>query len=96
MIVKDYAGEEIDTREETARPGPFGDGLAVLLHFFEDVDESRGDFTVYGTGRRFGRRVLWCDTQGFMSTSTYANEDEASQVLNDWADEYDQNEGLDW
>jgi hypothetical protein len=89
MKIKDYAGEEIDTREESARPGPYCDGMSVLLHELDSEDEARGDFCVYGTGRRFGRRVLWCDTQGFMVTQTYATADEASEALNAWADQCD-------
>ncbi len=89
MIITDIAGEALDTREETNRPGPYCDQLSVLLHNTEWEDESRGDFTIYGSGRRFGRRVLWCDTQGFMSTSTYATADIASVDLNNWADQYD-------
>ncbi len=89
MLVRDFGGDVVDTREESSRPGPFCDGLAVLLHFSEFEDEARGDFCVYGTGRRFGRRVLWCDTQGFMATATYASADQASAELNDWADTFE-------
>lgn len=92
MIVTDYAGDPVDTREECALPGPFLNGLAVLLHFSDTEDESRGDFTMYGTGRRFGRRVLWCNTQGFMVTETFDTADAASAALNTWADYYETDE----
>ncbi len=90
MIIYDIAGETLNTREEAARPGPYCDEMSVVLHQSDCEDESRGDFTIYGTGRRFGRRILWCDTQGFMCVDTYDTEDLASATLNDWADENDE------
>lgn len=88
MLIQVY-GETVDTRAESSCPGPYCDGLSVLLHVLDTEDEAYGDFCVYGTGRRFGRRVLWCDTQGFMSTTTFADEAEASACLRAWADEHD-------
>jgi hypothetical protein len=92
MLISDFGGDTIDTREEANRPGPFCDGLAVLLHFSDSEDEAYGDFCVYGTGRRFGRRVLWCDTQGFMATERFSDEAEASLALRSWAQTYDNDE----
>jgi hypothetical protein len=73
-----------DTREEVKRPGPYCDEIAVVLDRIGldgFSDETQGGEFGGALGVRMGRRVLWIDSQGFMSSERFATADEASDTL---------------
>lgn len=87
MILRDGT----DTREEVQRPGPYCDGMAVVLSSLDWCDATAGNFPDTGMAERFGRRVLWTDTQGFRESSTFATWADARDAIaahypDDWAD----------
>ena len=72
-----------DTREEVARPGPYCDGMAVVLDMLalEGVEDECYSIPAAEYGVRIGRRVLWTDSQGFMASDRYDDEAQASLNL---------------
>jgi hypothetical protein len=81
MILRDGT----DTREATSTPGRFVDGLAVVLdRLYMDGDagdDMLGIEAMGESGVRYGRRVLWTSSTGFVSSDRYANADEAQEAL---------------
>jgi hypothetical protein len=84
-------------------PGRFEGESPMTAYLWDCVmngdygDEDAGD-TDYGWANRYGRRILWGTSTGFISLSTYANEAEAIAVFEDWAEPWhamDDDEGVD-
>lgn len=85
MILTDEQGSR-DTREEVTRPGPYCDGMAMVLdRLYMDGDFGiRYESTPDGGGAvQYGRRVLYWDSNGFISSQRYASLDQADAALNE-------------
>lgn len=90
-----------DTREEVRRPGPYCDGMAVVLDEIatQYVDDLASD--PYGGPwvLRIGRRLLHGDTQGFKSSERFASVAEAEGAMehhHDRLEGVDEMQGTTW
>lgn len=75
-------GTEIRNEPEHRHMKFNGSGITEyvwLLSLDGMADESYGD-TDYGYAARFGKRILWSNTAGFVDLAKYRNEDEAELV----------------
>lgn len=68
-------GHEI--RWQDAHRHKYGSAMAEYLDLCEGEDEATGDVDWTGHYRRFGKRILVCNDQGFVDVWRYASEDEA-------------------
>lgn len=91
MIVHKGATYEFDTRDWN-RPfaTKYGSGLAMYLDLlpFDATDADEEDYIEGEHAYRFGRRILWADSQGFIDITTHDSVDTAkatmSQLFHDW------------
>lgn len=66
-----------------------------LLALNGGADESYGD-TDYGFANRFGKRILWGDTCGFLQLARYDTETEAKEIFAEAESSFDEWATMDW
>lgn len=81
MILKDGT----DTKEEYSRPGPFCDGMSVVLdRLYGEADDTASNEGNGSGAARFGRRIFRWDSCGFMWTDRYKTVHEAESDMDEF------------
>jgi predicted transcriptional regulator len=98
MIINNFTITMLDGREislaetVTTRHGKYQTKLAAYLDMSANVfpDEETGDVEYeYGHVRRFGKRLLFTDSLGFVNIDTFASEAEAIETFESIAEDYE-------